>query len=427
MKIRKKREKIVETPKINMEEEKRDEKLEIRHLKTDYPVSDDRIKQLAANRKRLVYCSISDDEDYYIFTYDIKNFQTFTGVRDARLIDKYEFLLNAGDLAELTAVYSFSLNPNNLLIDAAFRPSVIERNFSIDRNNFLAEYKALIGTTLDDTHSYDDFLRGGEDLFSQSDVLNKVVESKSVSEVFKAISEAAVNERKYEEKNFVTVRKSDIRRNKKLLPVICVVMVLALLFSGYEYFIKGKANETIMIATEQYFAEDYGSVGKTLTSINEGSMSDSARYMAAISAVKSSGLTAVQKDNVLKAIERYRTNQDYLNYWVMVGRQDYIAADEYAQKIGDNEHRVFALAQRKAQVSKDASISGSKKTETINKLDEEIKKLLEAINEDKYGIANGSESGKKETEANTKSGEKTGSKEGNIDKAKNDDEPKLLN
>ena len=71
-----------------------------------------------------------------------------------------------------------------------------------------------------------------------------------------------------------------------------------------------------------------------------------------------------------------------------MGREDYIAADDYAQKFGDNEHRVFALAQRRAQVSKDSSMSGAKKTATINKLDEEIKKLLEAIKEDKYGLTN---------------------------------------
>ena len=59
-----------------------------------------------------------------------------------------------------------------------------------------------------------------------------------------------------------------------------------------------------------------GSVGKTLTSLNEGKMTDSTRYMAAVSAVRSSGLTAAQKDNILKAINRYKTNKDYLNYWV---------------------------------------------------------------------------------------------------------------
>ncbi len=43
--------------------------------------------------------------------------------------------------------------------------------------------------------------------------------------------------------------------------------------------------------------------------------------------------------------------------------------------------------QRRAQVSKDSSMSGAK-TATINKLDEEIKKASEAIKEDKYGLTN---------------------------------------
>ncbi len=44
-------------------------------------------------------------------------------------------------------------------------------------------------------------------------------------------------------------------------------------------------------------------------------------------------------------------------------------------------------------MSKDSSMSGAKKTATINKLDEEIKKLLEAIKEDKYGLTNKSDIG----------------------------------
>lgn len=70
---------------------------------------------------------------------------------------------------------------------------------------------------------------------------------------------------------------------------------------------------------------------------------------------------------------------------------------------------------------------GSKKTEIVNKLDEEIKKLLEAIKEDKYGLANGSGSEEKEPGNNVKSDEKTELKENNTNKTKNDDEPKLLN
>ena len=222
------------------------------------------------------------------------------------------------------------------------------------------------------------------------------------------------------------MKKEDITRHKVLLPVLCTIMIIALSLLGYEYFYKGRTNKKILNATEQYFAEDYGSVGKTLTSLNEGKMTDSTRYMAAVSAVRSSGLTAVQKDNILKAINRYKTNKDYLNYWVMIGREDYIAADDYAQKFGDNEHRVFALAQRRAQVSKDSSMSGAKKTATINKLDEEIKKLLEAIKEDKYGLTNKSGDSRASAQSTTEASSSNASS-ANSSGDNSSDEPKLLN
>ena len=124
MKNRKKTSKVSKSSKINSDEKMKRKKIEIRCLKTNYPVGDDGIKQLVIKTKRLVNCNISSDDDYYIFTYDAENFQTFDSVRNARLIDKYGFILAAGELEELTPIYSFSLNPNNVLIDAAFRPNV---------------------------------------------------------------------------------------------------------------------------------------------------------------------------------------------------------------------------------------------------------------------------------------------------------------
>ena len=342
------------------------------------------------------------------------------------MIDKYEFLINVSFLEELADIYSFSLNPDNLMTDIGFRAYVLDREFQTNDSSFLAEYKALAGAVLDESHSYEDFLKGGNDLFSQTDLLSKVLAADSVNGVVKALTEAAAIEHKNLDENFVTVKKEELVRHKVLLPVLCTIMIIALALLGYEYFFKGRTNKKILNATEQYFAEDYGSVGKTLTSINEGRMTDSTRYMAAVSAVRSSGLTAAQKDNILKAINRYKTNKDYLNYWVMIGRGDYIAADDYAQKFGDNEHRVFALAQRRAQVSKDSSMSGAKKTATINKLDEEIKKLLEAIKEDKYGLTSKSGDSGAATQS-TAEASSSGANSANSSGDNSSDEPKLLN
>ena len=391
----KKKKKAESSPAINIEEASSDKNYTIRHLKTDYPVGEDRIKQLALTSKRLVPCEITSEDDYYVFSYEIKGLKTLDRVKSARLIDKYELLINVSFLEELTDIYSFSLNPDNLMIDIGFRAYVLDRTFQTNDSTFLAEYKALAGAVLDGSHSYEDFLKGGNDLFSQTDVLSKVLAADSVNGVVKAVTEEAAIEQKNLDENFVTVKKEDITRHKVLLPVLCTIMIIALSLLGYEYFYKGR-------------------------------MTDSTRYMAAVSAVRSSGLTAVQKDNILKAINRYKTNKDYLNYWVMIGREDYIAADDYAQKFGDNEHRVFALAQRRAQVSKDSSMSGAKKTATINKLDEEIKKLLEAIKEDKYGLTNKSGASGASAQSTTEaSSSNTSSANSSGDNSS--DEPKLLN
>ena len=392
---------------------------ESRHLKMDYPVDGEIINQLTIDECGLVPCRVSSDKDYYVFNYDTNGLQSFDSIRNSSLAEKYEFLINAGDLVGLTSRFSFSLDPENILVDIAHRPKIMDRGFESDTDVFLADYKALAGTTLDETHTFDDFRKGGGDLYTQNKTLERISKAKTVSEVVSVISDAAIAEHQYNEETFTAVRKNKYKVMKILLPVFGAVMILALGLAIYEHFIKGKENEKYLSATEQYFAEDYKSVGKSISAIDEVELSEAYRYMAATSAVKSSGLNTSQRENVLKAIDQFKTNTDYLNYWVMIGRQDYEAADQYAQKFRDDEHRVFALALRRSQVEKDSSISGTEKTEMINSLDETINELMESIKEDKLGLTNGAVEGDENVEADN-------TPENRDDDGSENDEPKLL-
>ena len=71
-------------------------------------------------------------------------------------------------------------------------------------------------------------------------------------------------------------------------------------------------------------------------------------------------------------------------------------------------------------------MTGSKKTETLNALDEKIKKLLKSVNEERYGLTNDSNSIKKDNDTERKSNEKSASNEDAHPQNNSDDEPKLL-
>jgi type VII secretion protein EssB len=399
----------------------------IKRLKANYPAGEGLIKQLEKGGGKAVPCSIESDGDYYVFTYDTAGLMSCDEVLKTRNIEKYEFLLHASELSELTDIFSFTLNPENLLVDEAFRPVIIERNFLNGKSNFISEYKALIGSTIDPSHSFEDYLRGGADIYEQNRLLSSVASAKTLGEITGLLGDAISEERSYNEKNFEVVKKKEYRMLKILLPVFGVIMALSLGLFGYEHFVVSKVNARTIKATDLYFSEDYKSVGKELAKADVETLSDASRYMAAVSAVKSSGLNADQKENILRALEQYKTNTDYLNYWVCIGRQDYVDADQYAQKFRDNEHRVFALSLRRVQLEKDSSISGSEKTEKINELDGEIKALLESINESKYGLTNSDAAAAAEEEPAEKTDEKEAPDGESESSEEVEDGPKLLN
>lgn len=399
----------------------------IKRLKTNYPVGEDVVKQLEKGGRKTVPCSIESDTDHYVFTYDTAGLMSYEEVLKARNIEKYEFLLRASELNELTDTFSFTLNPENILVDEVFRPVIIERNFISGKSNFISEYKALIGSTIDPSHSFVDYLKGGADLYEQNQLLSDVAAAKTLGEITGLLAEAISEERSYNEKNYAMVKKREYRTLKVLLPVFGVIMALSLGLFGYEHFAVSKVNARTIKATDLYFAEDYKSVGKELAKADVETLSDASRYMAAVSAVKSSGLNADQKENILRALEQYKTNTDYLNYWVCIGRQDYVEADQYAQKFRDNEHRVFALSLRRVQLEKDSNISGSEKTEKIGELDGEIKELLESINESKFGLADSDGAASAEEEPAEKADDKESADSENESSEELEDGPKLLN
>ena len=399
----------------------------IKRLKTNYPVGEDVIKQLEKGGRKAVPCSIESDTDHYVFTYDTAGLMSYEEVLKARNIEKYEFLLRASELSELTDTFSFTLNPENILVDEALRPVIIERNFISGKSDFISEYKALIGSTIDPSHSFVDYLKGGADLYEQNQLLSEVAAPRTIGEITRLLAGAISEERSYNEKNYAMVKKREYRTLKVLLPVFGVIMALSLGLFGYEHFAVSKVNARTIKATDLYFAEDYKAVGKELAKADVETLSDASRYMAAVSAVKSSGLNADQKENILKALEQYKTNTDYLNYWVCIGRQDYVEADQYAQKFRDNEHRVFALSLRRVQLEKDSNISGSEKTEKISELDGEIKELLESINESKFGLTDSDAAAAAEEEPAEKNDDKESADSENESNEEVEDGPKLLN
>lgn len=135
---------------------------------------------------------------------------TYDAAMDFPIIQKYEILLKAAELSELTGSYSFTIEPGNLLIDESLSPKIIERSFPDHISDFISEYKALIGTTIDPSHSFEDYLKGGIDLFEQSSLLAEISKAQTLPEITEILSEAAQSERSYNDKTYEAVKKKAI-------------------------------------------------------------------------------------------------------------------------------------------------------------------------------------------------------------------------
>lgn len=86
-------------------------------------------------------------------------------LREEKRIDRIRTLIEILSLEEDFAKYWFNLNPENLMYDRNFRVVVVEKelyqNGERDEDEFLTQYKAVIGYAMQKKYTYEDYYEGG--------------------------------------------------------------------------------------------------------------------------------------------------------------------------------------------------------------------------------------------------------------------------
>ena len=82
-------------------------------------------------------------------------------LREEKRIDRIRTLIEILSLEEDFAKYWFNLNPENLMYDRNFRVVVVEKelyqNGERDEDEFLTQYKAVIGYAMQKKYTYEDY------------------------------------------------------------------------------------------------------------------------------------------------------------------------------------------------------------------------------------------------------------------------------
>ena len=243
--------------------------------------------QIAQKSENLLDCNIHREEDQIQFQFFVGEGKRFDEIRSFSIAYRYQSLINAIYLLEVAKKVDFSMSPMNLYFDINMMPKIMMRDvYRDDKYNeekIVKEYKSLIGYTLQNKYSFEDYFNGGEKLLLKSKVTRPYASLNTV----KDLCDTLIAEfKKYQEelrKTKIEVNKTKFRNLKYFSRIGSIVVLILAILCGYYTFFIIPENKAVIKGNESYVKQDYISVIESLKDIKLGRLSTNSKYIYAVS------------------------------------------------------------------------------------------------------------------------------------------------
>ena len=361
----------------------------------------------------LTHCALEELEDGVCLTFGTDGLEPSKQILSMPRAEQLRFLINCADLERLYSEYDFSLSTDNLLIDINLRPKVLLRDAAMsvsgfgysatgnsngigsvngnslrsangnaaDNGNtattnplFLPRYKALIGSLLQSKYTYDDFDKGGTDLFKKNKLTLEISEMETIADIkecllkeyHKTIRDIKLNQRLVPRQNMLIAR--------IVIPVLIIALLTTGFFTGRSLLFDLPHYNQVIAANEAYIAGNHLAVQQALSGISIDNLSHETRHILSRSFVATEPISIAQRDNILMGLT-LMTDTTIFDYWIHIGRLEFYEAIDIAQRFGDNELLLFAYLRYEAIVIADPHMPGGEKVTLLAYIERQIDAL----------------------------------------------------
>lgn len=339
--------------------------------------------KLVFPRKEFLNCTMQEEKEEILFTYDKQEYKGFEEMKAERRDVILVNLIDCARFIDISQNYKVSLNPKNIFYDIHNRVFLMERDVyargeEFRLENFLAQYKAVIGFALQKKYSFEDYFEGGLDLLKKDKFLSKILEMNTVDEIADYLYEEYKAVVKLYENTKISVDKKKNSHRKVWLGIASGLLVIALAWIGFWRFYVKPYETAVIQANRDYIRINYSGVTEDFKNVKLSRLTVEDKYILAFSYVQCESLTGEQKENIINALSM-DTNVKVLDYWIYLGRLNTAMAQDLAQQISDNDLLLYAYLKEKNMVEEDNTISGSNKESRLEALQGKIDKLTEVL------------------------------------------------
>ncbi len=327
-------------------------------------------------------------EDEVLFTYEIGVNRSLVDVQ-LTMIEKLKFLVSINRFSPLVeGLLTVNLNPKNIVVDFNDSPMLVHRGIveilepttATTAEDFFVQYKSLVVSLFSKKFSYEDLVNGNLSRAKDSQFVKDVVLCETKDDLLVLLQTHLEKEEHYQRTKLKYVPKGRYKLFLQLTILLGVAAVILGGFLAYDQLVKIPLQNTLLAADEAFIAKDNQEVISTLENVDVDKLPIASKYELAYCYVSAEPFTDVQLNNILNNMS-LNSEEAYLDFWIYYGNGNFDQALDIARKLDDVELKIAALGKKIEETQNNKNLSGKEREEELDKLNKELDKYTEELNQ----------------------------------------------
>ena len=338
-------------------------------------------RKLVRRQDGFLDCSMTEEKESLTMTYEVGNLLPWADIRREKRELMISALIDVGKLEEKAKTYRFTLAPENLYYDIQGRVYVKARDvYGADgefrEEDFLREYKSLIGCTLVKKYKFEDYDEGGQDLLAEDKFLSGILECTEAAQIMDRLHGEYFHYREVRRERFAEVSKAKNRALKIALAVTGALTLAGAVFAVWLFTWERPYKEAVIAANEAYLQSDYSGTVEAMRDVEVERMDACQKYILSYACVRCESFSADNMQNILNTIT-LNGDEKAMEYWIHINRLDTEKAADIAMQESSDQLLFYAYLKERAVVENDASLTGQEKNERLSDIENKLKPLEE--------------------------------------------------
>lgn len=343
--------------------------------------NDFELKKITRPEEGFLNCTVEEDQEELVFHYDIRHVFPWTEIRREKREMMLSVLIDAGKLQKPAKQYSFTLSPENLYYDIQGRVFVKTRDVygaegEYSEEEFLTEYKSLIGCTLLKKYKFEDYYKGGQELLKEDKFLSGIVGCVDAGQIADMLYEEYFRYRKDREARFVEVTKAGNSGRKAALGITGLLLAAGAALLAYQLIWTQPYEEAVIAAYRAYMQSDYNGIIGAMETVEIERMDACQKYILSYACVRCESFGEESMRNILNTIV-LNGDEKIMEYWICINRLDTDRAIDIAMQEASSQLLYYAYLKKKAVIEADPSLSGQEKNDLLQEIDGKLEPLRE--------------------------------------------------